>query len=63
MKMKTIKLIALLCLLLSEVHAVNYVVNTPLDTIDVNTFDQTCADANGLCSLRAAITTANSLAG
>ncbi len=61
--MKTIKLIALLCLLLSEAHAATYVVNTPLDTIDANTFDQTCADVNGLCSLRAAITTANTLAG
>lgn len=53
----------LLFLLSVNVYAATFVVNTTADTQDANTGDGMCADSSGLCSLRAAITQANALAG
>ena len=44
-------------------QAATFTVNTTADTIDATTSDGVCADAGGLCSLRAAISQANALAG
>ena len=43
--------------------AATFVVNTTTDSVDVAPGDGNCADANGACSLRAAITEANALPG
>jgi CSLREA domain-containing protein len=47
----------------SSVNAATFVVNTTADTIDATAGDGNCADAGGACSLRAAISEANALAG
>jgi large repetitive protein len=44
-------------------HAATFLVNTTSDTADVSAGDGVCADAGGMCSLRAAISEANALAG
>jgi large repetitive protein len=44
-------------------HGATFVVNTTSDTVDATPGDATCADAGGMCSLRAAIGEANALAG
>ncbi len=46
-----------------SVNAATFVVNTTADTQDAAAGDGICADAGGACSLRAAITEANALAG
>ncbi len=45
------------------VNAATFVVNTTEDTQDANPGNGVCADSGGMCSLRAAITEANALAG
>ncbi len=65
--MKTITRILLIvpiifCFALS-VSAATFVVNTTDDTLDANLGNGTCADASSNCSLRAAISEANALAG
>ena len=47
----------------SGVYAATFVVNTTNDTQDATAGNGVCADAAGACSLRAAITEANGLAG
>ncbi len=47
----------------SPVFAVTFVVNTTNDTADVTPGNSVCADASANCSLRAAISEANALAG
>lgn len=47
----------------SAVQAATFVVNTTNDTQDATPGDGNCADAGGMCSLRAAISEANALAG
>ncbi|MBK8466079.1 MAG: CSLREA domain-containing protein [Chloracidobacterium sp.] len=47
----------------ANVNAATFVVNTTADTQDAAPGNGTCADANGACSMRAAITEANALAG
>src|ERR1044071_9137057 len=47
----------------AEAKAAVFVVNTTADTQDAAPGNGTCADAGGMCSLRAAITEANALAG
>lgn len=44
-------------------NAATFVVNTTNDTVDATPGDGTCADASAACSLRAAISEANALAG
>src|SRR6188768_2067465 len=44
-------------------NAATFVVNTTADTQDAAPGNGVCADSGGLCSLRAAITEANALAG
>jgi CSLREA domain-containing protein len=44
-------------------YAATFVVNTTADTQDATPGNGQCADAGGACSLRAAITEANALAG
>lgn len=44
-------------------NAATFVVNTTNDTVDATPGDGTCADASSACSLRAAISEANALAG
>ena len=44
-------------------YGATFVVNTTSDTVDATPGDATCADAGGMCSLRAAISEANALAG
>ncbi|MCX6032064.1 MAG: LamG domain-containing protein [Chloroflexi bacterium] len=44
-------------------HAATFIVNTAADTTDVNPGNGICADSSGKCSLRAAISEANALAG
>ena len=46
-----------------NINAATFVVNTTADTQDAAPGNGTCADAGGLCSLRAAITEANALVG
>ncbi|MCD9188450.1 MAG: carboxypeptidase-like regulatory domain-containing protein [Pyrinomonadaceae bacterium] len=46
-----------------SVNAATFVVNTTNDTVDATPGDGTCADASSACSLRAAISEANALAG
>jgi CSLREA domain-containing protein len=46
-----------------NINAATFVVNTTADTQDAAPGNGTCADAAGACSLRAAITEANALAG
>ena len=50
-------------LLTAATHAATFVVNTTNDTLDANPGDAVCLDAGGMCSLRAAISEANALAG
>src|SRR5580765_2563162 len=47
----------------ANAEAATFVVNTTSDTQDAAPGNGTCADAGGMCSLRAAITEANALAG
>ena len=47
----------------TNVNAATFVVNTTLDTQDAAPGNGVCADTGGMCSLRAAITEANALAG
>src|SRR5687768_16131521 len=47
----------------SNTHAATFVVNTTADTADAAPGNGACADAGGACSLRAAISEANALAG
>lgn len=56
-------LIALLLVSYSATRAATFSVNTNGDTQDVSAGNGVCADSNGQCSLRAAITEANALAG
>ena len=49
--------------LFTAVHGATFVVNTTNDTADVTPGDGNCADAGAQCSLRAAISEANALAG
>lgn len=51
------------CLLAVTVNAANFTVNSNAHTPDANPGDGICADAGGLCTLRAAIQEANALAG
>ena len=44
-------------------NAATFVVNTTADTQDAAPGNGVCADGGGMCSLRAAITEANALAG
>ncbi len=46
-----------------NVNAATFVVNTTTDTVDAAPGNGMCADAVGMCSLRAAITEANALSG
>ena len=56
--------LALLVLPAAQIaHAATFTVNTTNDTVDANPGDGICADANGACSLRAAIREANALTG
>ncbi len=56
--------ISLTCMLMSiAVSGATFVVNTTNDTLDATPGDGICADSGGQCSLRAAITEANTLAG
>ena len=50
-------------ILVSSASAATFVVNTTNDTLDALAGDGICADTAGACSLRAAITEANTLAG
>ena len=50
-------------ILSTTASAATFVVNTTADTQDTNAGDGLCADSGGNCSLRAAITEANALAG
>lgn len=65
--MKNIIRVVVLCLITMSlgvaVNAATFVVNTTNDTADANPGDGTCADASAMCSLRAAISEANALAG
>lgn len=57
-------MLSALCVTFSvSANAATFVVNTTNDTLDVTAGDGICADAAGACSLRAAITEANTLAG
>src|ERR1043166_3128263 len=47
----------------ADAKAATFVVNTTADTQDAAPGNGTCADSTGMCSLRAAITEANALAG
>ena len=65
---KTIRKIMMLVLTVTLAFSVNasaaiFVVNTTADTQDAVAGDGICADSGGACSLRAAITEANALAG
>jgi CSLREA domain-containing protein len=51
------------CLLAVTVNAANFTVDSNAHTPDANPGDGVCADAGGLCTLRAAIQEANALAG
>lgn len=56
--------IGLTCMLMSvAVSGATFVVNTTNDTLDATPGDGICADSGGQCSLRAAISEANTLAG
>jgi CSLREA domain-containing protein len=48
---------------MGTVHAAGFTVNTTADTDDANPGNGVCADGSGNCSLRAAISEANALAG
>ncbi len=63
--MKKISLMTFLAMAIFAVsiNAATFNVNTTADTQDVNPGDGVCADSGGMCSLRAAITEANALAG
>jgi hypothetical protein len=47
----------------ASAHAATFEVDTQTDTVDANPGDGLCADANGHCSVRAAIMETNALAG
>ena len=51
------------CAMSTAVSAATFVVNTTNDTVDAAPGDGNCADAGAMCSLRAAISEANALAG
>jgi len=53
----------LLLVLVSAASAATFVVNTTADTVDATAGNGVCADAGGACSLRAAISESNALAG
>lgn len=44
-------------------HALEFIVDETLDTVDVNPGDGVCADTVGMCSIRAAVLESNALAG
>ncbi len=52
-----------LALVCASARAANFEVDTEADTVDANPGDGVCADADGHCSLRAAIMETNALAG
>lgn len=54
---------AMLLLFVVSASAATFVVNTTADTQDASAGNGVCADAGGACSLRAAISEANALAG
>ena len=56
-------IIIIACHLPATHAAATFTVNSLLDTPDATPGNGTCADANGACTLRAAIQEANSLAG
>jgi hypothetical protein len=60
---KFVLLAAIFLVSLSAAHAATFSVNTTADTQDTLAGNGACADANGQCSLRAAISEANALAG
>lgn len=60
---RTITLAAILLLSFSAASAATFSVNTTADTQDALAGNGICADANGQCSFRAAISEANALAG
>jgi len=61
--MKAFCVIFAFIILTGSANAATFVVNTTADTQDANTAVAACADSSGNCSLRAAITQANALAG
>lgn len=61
--MKLFSIFFLLVLSASAASAANFTVNSPLDTNDAAPGNGVCADAASLCTLRAAISEANALAG
>lgn len=60
---RLITLAAILLFALSAARAATFTVNTTADTQDLSAGNGVCADTNGQCSLRAAITEANMFAG
>lgn len=61
--MKLFSIFFLLLMSATAMQAANFVVTSPLDSNDAAPGDGFCADAAGACSLRAAISEANALAG
>jgi CSLREA domain-containing protein len=62
--LKMIILILFTCFLIAEgpnLPAATFTVNTTTDTVDANPGDGTAIDADGHCSLRAAVMEANAL--
>jgi CSLREA domain-containing protein len=59
----TLFLITFVCLATATSFGATFVVNTTADTADATPGDGICADSGGQCSLRAAISEANALAG
>lgn len=52
-----------LCFLSAPANAATFVVNVPYDSLDATNGDGVCADAQGDCSLRAAVSESNNLPG
>ncbi len=64
MKIKKTKLgLIIAAVLTSNAYASTFTVNTTTDAVDATPGDGICGDGNGQCTLRAAITEANLLAG
>lgn len=55
-------ILVLMMLMVFVVHAAVFTVNVTTDSLDISPGDGNCSDANGKCSLRAAIQEANALA-
>ena len=54
----------ILLLTMAQAMAANFFVNDPInDTLDIAPGDGFCQDANGVCTIRAAVEEANALAG